>query len=60
MPRNRQKPVCPICGKGVIERKRRRLWMRVVPGTRHYLCDWCSARYLTVYGHAIRLTHLSR
>jgi len=26
-----------------------------VPGSKYYLCDWCPARYLTVYGQSIRL-----
>ena len=29
--------------------------MRLVPGSKHYLCTWCPVRYLTVYGWRIRL-----
>ena len=55
MPGTRQQTVCPLCGKGFIERRRRKFWMRLVPGSKYYLCDWCPARYLTVYGQSIRL-----
>jgi hypothetical protein len=27
----------------------------LIPGSKHYLCDWCPARYLTVCGQSIRL-----
>ena len=46
---------CPLCGQGVLVRRRRKFWMRLIPGSKHYQCDWCPARYLTVYGRSITL-----
>ena len=46
---------CPHCDKGVLRRRRRNFWMRLVPRSKYYLCDLCPARYLTVYGRPIRL-----
>jgi hypothetical protein len=40
---------------GDIERRRRKFWMRLIPGSKYYLCNWCPARYLTVYNRPIRL-----
>jgi hypothetical protein len=56
MPRSRNRAECPSCGNGILERRRRKFWMRLVPGSKCYVCDWCLARYLTVYGRPIRLS----
>ena len=29
--------------------------MRLVPGSKHYLCNWCPVRYLVVGGRHFRL-----
>ncbi len=29
--------------------------MRLVPGSKYYLCTWCAARYLTVFDRPIKL-----
>ena len=29
--------------------------MRLIPGSSHYGCNWCRARYLIVYGRTFRL-----
>ena len=49
---------CPICGKGFLDRHRRKFWMRLIPGSKHYLCDCCRAHYLNVFGRPIKLLTL--
>jgi len=29
--------------------------MRLIPGSEYYLCNWCPARYLTLFGRIIRM-----
>jgi hypothetical protein len=56
MPRTRHKYFCPSCRNEYVIRLRRRLWMRLIPGTRHYLCRKCASHFLTVGGWPIPLS----
>lgn len=46
---------CSCCQAGTIKRVRRYDWMRRLPRSKHYQCEACQARFLTIYGWAIRL-----
>jgi hypothetical protein len=46
---------CPRCRDGEIFRVPRRRWMRLLPSSKHYLCNDCLTRFLTVCAMAIRL-----
>ena len=56
MAKIRYEAACPICGEGFLERRRRSFWMRLLPGSKHYLCNCCTARYLTIYGRPLKLS----
>jgi ssDNA-binding Zn-finger/Zn-ribbon topoisomerase 1 len=55
MPERKHGIECPVCGKGGLKRRRRKFWMRLIPGSKHYLCNWCPARYLVIFDRAIRM-----
>ena len=55
MPWKKYQTACPICGNGILERRPRNFWMRLVPGSKHYMCDLCPTHYLTVYGRRMKL-----
>ena len=38
--------VCPECEKRELVRVRRKRWMRLFPGSEHYRCLECEARFL--------------
>jgi hypothetical protein len=40
--------VCPCCHQGEVASEKPRLWMRLVPGSRHFKCWLCGARFLTI------------
>jgi len=39
---------CPKCGSVNRSRIHRNCWMRLIPGTRHYVCEDCLCRFLYV------------
>jgi hypothetical protein len=55
MPWEKPQTPCPFCGDGVLQRRRRNFWMRLVPGSKHYVCNMCREHYLLVYGRRMRL-----
>jgi len=40
---------CPLCLNTFRYRIRRRLFMRFIPGSRHYLCDYCGYASLSFF-----------
>ncbi|MBW2150270.1 MAG: response regulator [Deltaproteobacteria bacterium] len=40
--------VCPYCELGVGLRIPRKKWMRVIPGSRYYLCNRCGQKFLKI------------
>jgi hypothetical protein len=46
---------CPECREGKVQRRRRRKWLKLVPGSKYYKCRSCRARFLTVFGWVILL-----
>lgn len=47
--------VCPQCKKTELVRVRRKRWMRLFPGSEHYLCLKCEARFFWVWRLEIEL-----
>jgi len=47
--------VCPECEKRELVRVRRQRWMRLFPGSEHYRCLQCEARFLWVWRWGIDL-----
>ena len=39
-------PRCPRCGFDHLSRRRRSLWMRLLPGSRKLRCDRCYTEFL--------------
>jgi hypothetical protein len=46
---------CPQCKEGEVHRVSRRDWMRRLHSSKHYKCNECRARFLTVRKWTIRL-----
>jgi len=46
MARHLGKKSCPQCGSIVYRRIRRKLWMQLLPGARHFECLECFKRFL--------------
>ncbi len=40
--------VCPCCLQGEVERRKYRLWMRMIPYSKYFMCGECGARFLTI------------
>lgn len=40
---------CPYCRSKQNFRQHRHPWMRRIPGSRHYECQYCSGKYLSIY-----------
>ena len=40
---------CPQCRNIARHRIRRSFWMRLLPGSRHYLCENCEGKFLSVF-----------
>jgi hypothetical protein len=40
--------VCPCCDQGEVARRKPRVWMRLIPGSQHFECWVCGARFLTI------------
>jgi hypothetical protein len=38
--------ICGRCRSGLMYRRRRRLWMRLLPKTAYYRCDQCGKGHL--------------
>jgi hypothetical protein len=34
---------CPVCRTALNTRISRKYWMRLIPGTKYYNCDYCGA-----------------
>lgn len=49
------KDLCPGCNNDLIWRVNRDGWMRLLPGSRHFMCDTCEARFLVFCGRTVRL-----
>jgi len=50
---------CPLCFQSFRYRIPRRFFMRCIPGSRHYLCDYCGCTSLTFFRKvSIRLGRL--
>jgi hypothetical protein len=47
--------VCPRCKREEVRRRRRKTWMRRLPRSKHYECDNCTTRFLSIFGGIIRL-----
>ena len=47
--------VCPQCEKTELVRVRRKRWMRLFPGSEHYRCLECEARFFWVWRLEIEL-----
>jgi hypothetical protein len=39
---------CPCCYQGEVEGGKPQLWMRLIPGSQHFTCGACGARFLTI------------
>ena len=42
---------CPKCSVGMLRRIHRHAWMRLIPGSRFYQCDFCYYRFFQICGH---------
>ena len=40
---------CPLCNQAFRFRIRRKWYMRLVPGSRHYVCDYCGYRSVSLF-----------
>jgi hypothetical protein len=40
---------CPYCNSMQNFRQHRQPWMRRIPGSRHYECQYCSGKYVSIY-----------
>lgn len=40
---------CPYCRSMQNFRQHRQPWMRRLPGSRYYECQYCSGKYLSIY-----------
>ena len=40
---------CPLCGTILKKRIRRKFWMRLIPGTKNYSCNYCGAHSLCFF-----------
>jgi hypothetical protein len=40
--------VCPCCFQGEVERGKHRVWMRLIPYSKHFKCGECGAKFLTI------------
>ena len=52
--------ICPHCQKGKLHRLQRKPWMRHLPKTKYYKCEECHAKFLTIYGWAVKLPKKTR
>jgi hypothetical protein len=41
---------CPYCKSYSFERNYRKLWMRLIPKSKHYVCDNCFRSFLAIFG----------
>jgi LysM repeat protein len=46
---------CPNCKEGGVSRSRRKAWMRLIPCSKHFKCNNCDARFISVFGGIIIL-----
>lgn len=60
MPKLGSGDTCPQCKKGKLHRLQRKPWMRNLPKTKYYKCEECNAKFLTIYGWAIKLPKTRR
>jgi len=49
------KYICPRCDRKALVRVRRHRWMRLLPGSSHYRCLECQARFLMVWRLEIKI-----
>jgi LysM repeat protein len=47
--------ICPRCKEGGVSRYRRKAWMRLLPCSKHFECNNCNARFLSVFGGIMKL-----
>jgi hypothetical protein len=47
--------ICPRCREGKLTRVPRRKWMRVISGSKHYVCQGCAGHLLAAWGRVIKL-----
>lgn len=40
---------CPQCHIGTLSRIHRKFWMRLLPFSGHFYCEFCHARFLTSF-----------
>jgi len=40
---------CPYCKSNQNFRQHRQPWMRRIPGSKHYECQYCSGKYVSIY-----------
>jgi hypothetical protein len=40
---------CPYCKSTQNFRQHRQPWMRRIPGSKHYECQYCSGKYVSIY-----------
>jgi DNA-directed RNA polymerase subunit RPC12/RpoP len=45
---------CPSCGYRPLSRLERKLWMRLLPASRYYLCYRCSMKFFAAYKWTVR------
>jgi len=50
---------CPFCENQAIRRKKREIWMYLIPASRNYYCKNCKARFLQVAGRFTRAVQLT-
>jgi len=57
-----EKPVarrlCPYCEKEEAVRVKRQSWMRLLPGSKLYRCDFCYTKFLNVNGCVLKVPRL--
>ena len=41
---------CPVCNSDYRKRVQRKLWMRFIPGSKHYFCGDCNYMYISFCG----------
>jgi hypothetical protein len=47
--------ICPRCKQGRLSRRQRKSWMRLIPYSKHFECDNCDARLLSIFGGIMKL-----
>jgi len=44
---------CPVCRTTLKTRISRKYWMHLLPGAKHYCCDYCGAHSILFFGKVV-------